>query len=128
MIPEDRNDTKEDQLDDEYPDNSEHLESEESDEGEEAEKPSSTDGPLVTEAVEESLFEDVTHTKMARYTMQSDVFKYNNKFKSREQFKVLKYTDAVYRGIIDEETGKRQEKGIMVYENGRVYEGFWHMD
>jgi hypothetical protein len=37
---------------------------------------------------------------------------------------VKKYRDAVYFGLVNEEK-KRHGKGIMIYSNGRKYEGEW---
>ena len=39
----------------------------------------------------------------------------------------MKFKDALYRGQI-KDVDKREGKGIMVYESGRIYEGFWVAD
>ncbi|CAI2384316.1 unnamed protein product [Moneuplotes crassus] len=43
-------------------------------------------------------------------------------------FKIKKYKDAIYRGMIDPETHQRQGIGIMEYITGRIYEGAWNKD
>ena len=60
---------------------------------------------------------DVTdQEELINYKMESDIFKYTNEFFSRPDFRVLKYKDALYRGQVNMETGKREGKGVMVYD------------
>ena len=46
--------------------------------------------------------------------------------KSSPNFKRKKYNDAIYLGMIVK--GKRDGKGVMIYKNGRLYEGDWKND
>lgn len=50
--------------------------------------------------------------------MESDIFKYTKKFTHKPEFRILKYKDAIYRGTVNTETGKREGKGAMVYDQG----------
>jgi hypothetical protein len=38
----------------------------------------------------------------------------------------MRYKDAIYIGIVI--NSKRHGKGVMMYRNGRQYEGFWDRD
>ena len=58
-----------------------------------------------------------------RYQMVSNEFDYEELLES-ELFGIKKYRDAIYRGEI--ENRKRQGKGVIIYDNGRLYEGDWH--
>lgn len=40
--------------------------------------------------------------------MESDIFKYTKKFRNKPNFRILKFKDAIYRGAVNEETGKRE--------------------
>lgn len=46
-----------------------------------------------------------------------------------QNFKTLKYKDAIYFGQVKRMDGnltrKRHGTGAMIYKNGRVYEGAW---
>ena len=42
------------------------------------------------------------------------------------KLKLKKYKEAVYYGDITD--GKRHGQGILLYENGRIYEGNWECD
>ena len=55
--------------------------------------------------------------------MESTVFKWSKKITRHPNFRILEFKDAMYRGLVDPETGLREGKGVMVYESGRVYEG-----
>lgn len=44
-----------------------------------------------------------------------------------DKIHVKKYRDAIYIGHLNED-GKRTNKGIMIYANGRRYEGEWFSD
>ena len=61
--------------------------------------------------------------------MISDEFDYS-KILSEPNFVVKKYKYSIYRGQIkiDAESKKRSGYGVIVYENGRVYEGQWEND
>ena len=48
------------------------------------------------------------------------------KLHSSDSLKLKKYKESVYYG--EYVNGKRHGKGIMVYNNGRVYEGDWECD
>eukprot|EP00347_Sterkiella_histriomuscorum_P019256 403342342 len=57
---------------------------------------------------------------------QDRLFKYDD-LKRQLDFQILKFKDAIYRGQI--KNGERREGlGIMVYDNGRIYEGQWQND
>ena len=49
------------------------------------------------------------------------------KLRKDRAFKIKKYRDAVYRGMLNSK-GDRQGRGVMVYANNRVYEGEWDAD
>lgn len=58
--------------------------------------------------------------------MLSNIFSYSE-LKKKPDFHILKFKEALYRGQITEQD-KREGMGIMIYESGRIYEGFWHND
>lgn len=60
--------------------------------------------------------------------MLSNEFDYHDIVENSEDFGVKKFKDAIYRGELDQETGKRHGKGVIVYKNGRTYEGEWICD
>ena len=60
--------------------------------------------------------------------MLSNEFDYQELLEHSENFGVKRYKDAVFRGEIDPETNKRVGKGVIVYKNGRTYEGEWVSD
>ena len=43
-------------------------------------------------------------------------------------FSVKKFNDAIFMGELIEKSGLREGTGIMVYKNGRIYEGKWAKD
>jgi hypothetical protein len=57
--------------------------------------------------------------------MLSNEFDYIELLENSEFFGVKKFKDAIYRGEIDMSTTKRHGKGVIVYNNGRIYEGEW---
>ena len=57
--------------------------------------------------------------------MESNEFNYEE-IKIHDTFGLKRYKDALYKGELL--TRKRQGKGVMVYTNGRVYEGEWSKD
>ena len=61
------------------------------------------------------------------YKMISQEFDFNL-LRQQESFGVKQYKDSIYRGELHEETTKRHGKGVIVYNNGRVYEGIWVND
>jgi hypothetical protein len=61
------------------------------------------------------------------YKMISNLFLFADLIKD-DHFKVKQYSDALYRGIINPKNNMREGKGIMEYNNGRVYEGNWVND
>jgi hypothetical protein len=62
------------------------------------------------------------------YQMLSNEFDYHELMDTSENFGVKRYKDAVFRGDIDPESNKRVGKGVIVYKNGRTYEGDWALD
>lgn len=57
--------------------------------------------------------------------MHSTVFSYDD-LKSSDTFRIKHYKDSLYRGELNER--KREGRGVIVYENGRFYEGYWLND
>lgn len=57
--------------------------------------------------------------------MESNEFDYEE-VQQCEQFGIKKYRDSIYRGELDER--KREGRGVIVYDTGRVYEGNWLLD
>ncbi|TNV84245.1 hypothetical protein FGO68_gene59 [Halteria grandinella] len=62
------------------------------------------------------------------YQMLSNEFDYHELLDHAETFGVKRFKDAIYRGEIEPESNKRHGKGVIVYKNGRVYEGEWLND
>jgi hypothetical protein len=58
------------------------------------------------------------------YTMLSNEFDYPDLIENSDNFGIKRFKDAIFRGEIDE-NNKRNGKGVIVYKNGRVYEGDW---
>ena len=58
--------------------------------------------------------------------MISRLFDYDE-LKKQANFQIIKFKDATYRGLIVN-TDKRDCLGVMVYDNGRIYEGAWLND
>ena len=56
--------------------------------------------------------------------MLSSEFDYNAVIDS-DNFAIKHFKDAVYKGEIEADTNKRHGKGVIIYKNGRVYEGDW---
>ena len=54
--------------------------------------------------------------------MESNEFDYDQ-IKVLETFGIKQYKDAVYKGELKDR--KREGKGVIIYNNGRVYEGDW---
>jgi hypothetical protein len=61
------------------------------------------------------------------YEMISELFDYDLLRKESANFNVKQYKDSIYRGEINEKR-KREGKGVIVYETGRIYEGEWSHD
>ena len=59
-----------------------------------------------------------------RYAMISNEFDYEH-VRQQGNFGIKQYRDCIYRGELNPETRKREGLGVLVYENGRVYEGEW---
>lgn len=62
------------------------------------------------------------------YQMLSNEFDYHELVENSENFGIKRFKDAIYRGEIDPQTNKRVGKGVIVYKNGRIYEGEWEDD
>jgi len=60
--------------------------------------------------------------------MLSNEFDYHLLLEQSEDFGVKRYKDAVYRGELHPESGKRHGKGVILYSNSRTYEGDWFND
>ena len=60
--------------------------------------------------------------------MISQEFDYDHMRLNSELFSIKQYKDSMYRGELHEATLKRHGKGVIVYDNGRVYEGTWQAD
>jgi len=59
--------------------------------------------------------------------MISNEFDYED-VRASENFGIKQYKDSIYRGQLEKKTRKRHGLGAIVYQNGRIYEGEWHMD
>ena len=59
------------------------------------------------------------------YAMESNEFDYEE-IKNLETFGIKYYRDASYKGEL--RNRKRNGKGVMIYKNGRIYEGEWLND
>lgn len=44
---------------------------------------------------------------------------------NHEESKIKKYEKGVYYGEIDERIGKQNGFGIMIYFDGKIYQGYW---
>ena len=62
---------------------------------------------------------------LQKYEMLSNEFDYEE-LKNSDNFYVKKYRDSIYRGEIANR--KRHGKGVIVYDNKRIYEGDWVQD
>ena len=56
--------------------------------------------------------------------MISNEFDYETIRKS-DTFGIKQYRDCIYRGQLDEVNRQRDGLGVLVYKNGRIYEGEW---
>lgn len=61
------------------------------------------------------------------YEMISEEFDYNELRKESGIFSIKQYKDSIYRGEINIKR-KREGKGVIVYDTGRIYEGTWESD
>ena len=59
------------------------------------------------------------------YEMISKLFEYNQICEA-EEFNIKRTKNTMYRGTLIER--KRQGLGVLIYDNGRVYEGEWQDD
>ena len=59
--------------------------------------------------------------------MQSDIFDFKE-LMQREDFGIKRYKYGTYKGQISEANGKRDGYGVLIYNDGRVFEGFWVND
>ena len=59
------------------------------------------------------------------YEMISQLFNYAE-ISEADEFRIKRTKNTLYRGILVER--KREGVGIVIYSNGRVYEGEWHSD
>ena len=74
---------------------------------------------------EEADFVDEENMDLLEYEMESDEFLYEE-VKESELFGIKKYRDSTYKGEILNRL--REGRGVIIYESGRVYEGYWHTD
>lgn len=61
------------------------------------------------------------------YEMISEEFDYEKLRKESEAFSIKQYKDSIYRGEINKKR-KREGRGVIVYDTGRIYEGLWMND
>jgi hypothetical protein len=61
------------------------------------------------------------------YEMISEEFDYDLLRKQSGKFSIKQYKDSIYRGEINKKR-KREGKGVIVYDTGRIYEGTWESD
>lgn len=59
--------------------------------------------------------------------MKSDIFDFME-LRKIPLFGIKNYKDSYYMGEISSQTNLRDGMGVCVYENSRVYEGFWKDD
>lgn len=59
-----------------------------------------------------------------KYDMISNEFDYET-IRLSDTFGIKQYRDCLYRGQLDEVTRQREGCGVLVYKNGRIYEGLW---
>ena len=59
-----------------------------------------------------------------KYEMISNEFNYEE-LRESERFAIKQYKDCIYRGQLHRESKQRDGLGVLVYNNGRVYEGEW---
>ena len=64
--------------------------------------------------------------KYGTYIMQSSGIMTYEELKSKPNFQILEFENALYRGQIV--SGVREGIGIMIYQSGRIYEGNWLSD
>jgi len=57
--------------------------------------------------------------------MESNEFDYDS-IKTQDQFGIKQYKDAIFKGELQNRL--REGKGVIIYNNGRVYEGDWSDD
>ena len=63
--------------------------------------------------------------KTIQYEMVSELFNYYE-ITNEKEFMVKRTRNTLYKGLMIE--GQRQSFGVLIYENGRVYEGEWQDD
>lgn len=61
------------------------------------------------------------------YEMISEEFDYEKLRKESAAFNIKQYKDSIYRGEINAKR-KREGRGVIVYDTGRIYEGLWAKD
>ena len=61
------------------------------------------------------------------YDMLSSEFDYEEMRTTSKNFLVKQYKDSIYRGEVNK-AKKREGRGVVVYETGRIYEGTWLND
>lgn len=61
------------------------------------------------------------------YEMISGEFDYDELRKESSKFNIKQYKDSIYRGEINGKR-KREGRGVIVYDTGRIYEGQWDAD
>lgn len=59
-----------------------------------------------------------------KYDMISNEFDYES-VRLSDTFGIKQYRDCLYRGQLDPNTRQREGCGVIVYKNGRIYEGEW---
>ena len=59
--------------------------------------------------------------------MISEEFDYEQLRKESEAFSIKQYKDSIFRGEINNKR-KREGRGVIVYDTGRIYEGLWKND
>jgi hypothetical protein len=65
--------------------------------------------------------------KFQEFKMTTDIFDFNE-LKSLPNFGIKDFKDSYYMGEISPENNLRNGLGVCVYENSRLYEGFWERD
>ena len=71
--------------------------------------------------------QDLNDERVTSLNLKTDLFDIET-LKASENFCLKTYKDSYYIGEIRTEKNIREGMGVIVYENGRYYEGFWLKD
>jgi len=63
----------------------------------------------------------------SEYEMKSDIFPFREVIE-QPNFGIKRFKYGVYKGLLNLKTEKREGFGVLLYNNGRIYEGAWLED